>query len=855
MKPSDNNPNSSLRERDPIKEQGPGARKKWFGSSLRDLKVGFRSLRKSPGFAITAILTLALGIGVNASIFQLMDAVRLRSLPVTDPDRLASVEVQSGVNHFIPVRPSDLSYPLWEQVRAHQEGFSSVFAWRTNHVRIGQGVDERKAVALWLTGEGFNTLGVFPAKGRFFSPEEDKPGCGMPGAVISYAFWQSQFGGEDSAIGSTILIERKATRVLGVTPPRFFGLEVGHTFDFALPLCSTPSYHEDLPYFTRPDYFFLTVVGRLKFDWTLARASAQLQSISPGIIAATTPAGYSNAAIDTYRRYQLVAYPAGHGVSSLQGYDSSLWLLFGITTLVLLIACANLANLMLVRGNSRQREIAVRLALGASRWRLIRQSLAEGLILALSGAILGMVFAAAFSRAIVWFISSTRDAVALDLALDWRVFVFTGALALLTCAIFDLWPAVRSSQTNPGIALKSGSRGTTQGRERFSFQRTLVVAQIAVSMVLLVGALLFVRSFRNLVTYNPGFREDGIVLGYFNLSHRKLTDLDSYDYAVRELLGQIRTTPGVDSAASTTHVPLNGSNWQLVVHSDAAEAPSKFTWTSPSYFETMNIPLLAGRLFSDELDTRTSPHVLIVNEVFSHAFFGRDNPVGKTVRTIEEPGYPGVEFQIVGVVKDTKYGSLRDPIPPEVYAPNSQFPPGQKAVFVFIHTWMRPDHVIPILQANMQQQDPEMDHEIFVYQNTVDDTLSQERMMALLSGSFGGLAAILTMVGLYGVISYITTMRRNEIGIRMALGADRSSVLSMISRQTLQMLGVGVLLGILISLAATRGASSLLFGLHPNDPLSIIYAAVFLVVVALLAGYLPARRASLINPSSALRDE
>jgi predicted permease len=849
------NPNPSSPEREQIEPRDHDSNRSWFESSVQDLKVAFRSLRKSPGFAITAVLTLALGIGVNASIFQLMDAVRLRSLPVADPDRLASVEIQGGVNDFIPVRPSNLSYPLWEQVRDHQEGFSAVFAWRTNHVRIGQGVDERKAVALWLTGEAFNTLGIFPAKGRFFSPEEGKPGCGIPGTVISYAFWQNQFGGQDSAIGSTILIERKPTRVLGVTPPRFFGLEVGHTFDFALPLCSTPSYHDDLPYFTRPDYFFLTVMGRLKFDWTLARASAQLESVSPGIIGATVPIGYSSTALDIYRRYRLVAYPAGHGISSLRTYDSSLWLLFGITTLVLLIACANLANLMLVRGNSRQREIAVRLALGASRWRLIRQSLAEGLLLAISGAVLGMLLAAAFSRGIVWFISSTRDSVALDLGLDWRVFLFTTVLALLTCALFDLWPAIRSSQTNPGIALKSGSRGTTQGRERFSFQQTLVVAQIAVSMVLLVGALLFVRSFRNLVTYNPGFREDGVVLGYFNLSHRKFSDLESYDHAVRELITQIRTNPGVDSAASTTHVPLNGSTWQLVVHGGEAEGPSKFTWISPSYFETMKIPLLAGRLFTDELDTRTSPHVLIVNEVFAHTFFGHDSPVGKTVRTVQEPGYPELEFQIVGVVKNTKYGSLRDPVPPESYAPSTQFPPGQKATFVFVHTSMPPERVIPILRASVQQHDPEMDYELFVYQNTVEDTLSQERMMALLSGSFGALAALLTMVGLYGVISYITTMRRNEIGIRMALGADRSNVLGLISRQTLQMLGVGVLLGILISLAATRGASSLLFGLHPNDPLSITYATGLLIVVALLAGYLPARRASLINPSTALRDE
>src|SRR5215475_4260806 len=322
-----NNPNPPSPRREQIEPRDSDTSNSWFGSTVQDLKVAFRSLRKSPGFAITAILTLALGIGVNASIFKLMDAVRLRTLPVPDPNRLASIEIRGGVNSFIPVRPSDLSYPLWEQVRDHQEGFSSVFAWRTNHVRIGEGLDERKAVALWVSGETFNTLGIIPARGRFLTPEEDKPNCGIPGAVISYAFWQSQFGGQDSAIGSTILIERKPTRVLGVTPPRFFGLEVGHTFDYALPLCSTPSYHDDLPYFHRPDYFFLSVMGRLKADWTIARASAQMESISPGIIAATVPSDYAKAALDVYRRFQLSVYPAGRAVSSLQTYDSSLWLL------------------------------------------------------------------------------------------------------------------------------------------------------------------------------------------------------------------------------------------------------------------------------------------------------------------------------------------------------------------------------------------------------------------------------------------------------------------------------------------------------------------------------------------------
>src|SRR6202000_1419296 len=278
-----NNSNPSSPRREQMDPRDQHTSKPWFESSVQDLKIALRSLRKSPGFALTAVLTLALGIGVNASIFQLMDAVRLRSLPVAEPDRLASIEIRGGVHDFIPARSTDLSYPLWDQVREHQEAFSSVFAWRTNHVRIGEGIDERKAVALWFTGEGFNTLALAPEKGRFFTPEEDKPNCGIPGTVISYAFWQSQFGGQDSAVGSTILIERKPTRVLGVTPPAFLGLEIGRTFDFAFPLCPPPSSHDTLPYFTRPDYFFLTVIGRLKFGWTLARASAQLESVIPGI--------------------------------------------------------------------------------------------------------------------------------------------------------------------------------------------------------------------------------------------------------------------------------------------------------------------------------------------------------------------------------------------------------------------------------------------------------------------------------------------------------------------------------------------------------------------------------------------
>ena len=346
-----------------------------------------------------------------------------------------------------------------------------------------------------------------------------------------------------------------------------------------------------------------------------------------------------------------------------------------------------------------------------------------------------------------------------------------------------------------------------------------------------------------------------MVLARINLSHRKLSDLDAYDGAMRELLAQIRANPGVDSAATTTHIPLNGSTWQLGVHGNNREGSSKFTWISPGYFETMSIPLLAGRQFSEEIDSRNSPRVLIVNQTFAHTFFGNDNPIGKTVRTIAEPGYPADEFQIVGVVRDTKYGSLRDPTPPEIFGPSTQFPPGQKATMVFIHTSVPPEHMIPTLRESVQQHDPDMDYELFVYQNTVEETLSQERMMAILSGSFGALAALLTMVGLYGVISYITTMRRNEIGIRMALGASRVRVVVAMLRNACIMLAAGLVAGTVLALFAAREASTLLFGLKPWDPSILVGAAVLLAVVTVVASLIPSLRAANVNPIDSLRAE
>src|SRR6266404_2292426 len=568
--------------------QSSGTHKIHFEYLLQDVRFAIRTLRKSWGFALTAILTLALGIGANTAIFQLVDAVRLRSLPVADPATLAGVRVKSGTHGFgITVGDYEtmLSYPMWEQIRLHQQSFSGVFAWsQSTWISMGEGAQERRAQTLWTSGDTFSVLGVPPIRGRTFTEKNDTPNCGAPGAVISYALWQSEFGGQDSAIGSLLTIEGHPTEVIGITPRSFFGLEVGSSFDIALPFCSLPAYAPAMMMTSRSDYFWVHVVGRLKPGTTLEQASSQLSAISPGLIEATMPTGYNATALNIYKSFQLATYPGGKGISWLrQRYDTSLWLLLGTTGLVLLIACANLANLMLVRASTREREMAVRLAIGASRWRLIRQLLSEGFVLAGAGTVLGIALAEIFSRSLVHFLSTGNNPVQLGISLEWRVLLFTGALMISTCAFVALVPALRSSRVEPGLALKSGSRGTTAGRERFSFQRLLVVSQIAVSVVLLVGALLFARSFWNLATLDPGFREKGILVTYVDLKRLALPP-ERYAPFIRDLLAAVKTVPQVESSATSTHIPLNpSSTWSLGVRVNGAEGGSKFAWVSPEY--------------------------------------------------------------------------------------------------------------------------------------------------------------------------------------------------------------------------------------------------------------------------------
>jgi putative ABC transport system permease protein len=826
----------------------------WLQTALQDARFALRTLRKSSVFAATAILTLALGIGANTAIFQLLDAVRLRSLPVAHPESLVKIQIKGGIHEFLFENETALSSALWEQIRQQQGAFSGFFAWNSRGYVIGHGEQERPAQGLWVSGEMFPMLGIVPIRGRLFAPEDDRPGCGISGAVISYGFWQSEFAGKDSAIGSKIIVYGRPTQVIGVTPAGFFGLDVGKEFEVALPTCSLPSYIPGDGTPVRRDILWLQVMGRLKPGWSLPQASALLEAASPGIFEATVPSGYATSALDSYRNFKLIAYPGRNGNSTPgETYDSSLWLLLGTTGLVLLIACANLANLMLARASTREQEMAVRLALGASAGRIRQQLLLESLVLAVIGALLGTVLASFFSKTVVKLLSTERNPFYLATNIDWRVLSFTAVMAVSTCLLFGLAPAFRSSRTQPSAVLKSGGRGMTAGRKRFSFQQTLVVSQIAFSLVLLTGALLFARSFWNLMTLDPGFRETGILRTYLNFRRLDLPP-ERYETFKHELLEQIRTIPVVESAASSTHVPLDGGFFSLDVGVGGKISSSKFTWVSPGYFRTMQIPFIAGRDFTDR-DTMQSPSVAIVNETFARQFFGAENPQGKTIRTRAEPHYPENEYEIVGVVKDAKYAGLREEIPAEVFVPAQQYPEKIYLTNVFIRFSSPPSAAISAVREKLSPLYPEMKIEYHLFQTEIQNGLVRERLMALLSGFFGALAALLAMIGIYGVISYIIAMRRNEIGIRMALGASRQDVIGIVLRQTLFLLALGVGIGLLLAIVATSGARSLLYGLGPTDPLSLLGAAIFLVVVALAASFWPAYRATRHDPMKALRYE
>jgi predicted permease len=826
-----------------------------------DLRFGARLLCFNKVFAGAAILSLALGIGANTAIFQLLDAVRLRTLPVKNPQEIAriSIDHRGGASGDFTSRYSDLTYPMWVEIHAQQQGFSSLFAWSPTQFNIAPSGEVHNVQGMWVSGEFFQTLGLQPALGRFLNPADDTPGCSPGGAVISYSFWQREFGGDPSVIGRALTLSRRSFEIVGVTAADFYGVEVGRNFDVAVPLCAEPAIMGEDSQMKSRSGWWLASLGRLKPGWTIERATAQLQAVSPAIFEATLPTDYNPDNTKHFLAFRLGAFSADSGVSELRkDYEQPLWLLLALAALVLIIASTNLANLMLARASAREKEMGMRMAVGASRGRLIRQLLAESLLLAAVGAVLGALLAHNLSQLLVASLSTQNNPLFVELGTDWRVFGFTAGLAVLTCVFFGLAPALRATSVSPGVVLKESSRGTTEGHGRFSLRRILVVSQIALSLTLLVGALLFARSLSKLTSVETGFRQTGILVTDIDFSSLKLSNEGRTNFG-RELLSRIRAIPGVENAATTETVPLSGNEEFHDILPGSSEPleeqnpVSAFHHVSPGFFETLQTPLLAGRDFNDH-DVVGSPLVAIINETMARKILKTGNPVGTMFRVRRLSKISG-PFEIVGLVKDTKYGELREEPLPIVYVPIQQEPRPDQDSQILIRSSLPLPELTSAVKDSANSAHPGLDLSFFGFHTMIEEGLLRERLMAKLSGFFGGLAVLLAVIGLYGVISYMVARRRNEIGIRMSLGAGRRAIIALVLRESFWLLSIGLTLGVALSLAASRAATSLLFGLKPHDAATLIMATIILAVIALAASYIPALRASKLDPMDALRNE
>jgi predicted permease len=826
----------------------------------QDFRYAGRQLRTNPLFTAAALLSLALGIGANTAIFQLIDAVRLRTLPVKNPQEIARVAIdhRGGGSGNFSSRYPDVTFAMWEQIRKQQQGFSEVFAWGPNVFNIAPGGEVHNVQGLWVSGEFFETLGVQPALGRLLSPLDDQPGCGSPAVTISYSFWQREFAGERSVLDRTLTINRQPFRIIGVAPPDFTGVEVGRYFDLAAPLCSEPLVNGEYSQLKKRSDWWLSVMGRLKPGWGVERAAAQLRAISPGLFEATLPPEFNPSNATHFLQYKLGAFVADSGLSHLRrDYEWPLWLLLGLAGLVLLIASANLANLMLARASSREREIGVRLALGAGPARLIRQLLAESLLLALIGAALGAFLARNLGQLLVTSLSTQQDPLFVDLGTDWRMLAFTTGLAVLTCILFGLAPALRATSLAPGVVLKESSRGTTTGRSRFGLRRVLVISQIALSLTLLVGALLFARSLNNLAGLDAGFRQNGILVADIDFTPVNLPKEARTAFA-NSLLQRVRAVPGVQAAALATIVPLSGNGiahdilWGQTGEPEGDAPVALFNIVSPGYFDTLQTKILDGRDFNDH-DSAGSPNVAIVNEAFAKQFAKGASPVGMTfrVRALQTTRL----YEIIGLVRNSKYSDLREDFQPIAYTAKAQYErPGTDAQ-ILVRSRDGLTGITAAIKNIAVEVNPNMDVAFSSLRTTIEDGLLRDRLMARLSGFFAVLAVVLAAIGLYGVMSYMVAQRRNEIAIRMALGADPASIVKLVMQESGTLLLAGLAIGTVIALEGGQAARAMLFGLRPGDPLTLGMALLSLSFVAALASLLPAQRASRHDPMIALRNE
>jgi predicted permease len=806
---------------------------------VQDLRFAVRTLRKSPGFATAAALTLALGIGANTAIFSLIDAVLLRTLPVRDPDHLVILRaVAAGQDD-----EDGFSVSAFEQIRDHGRSLSGAFAF--DGTRLSASVDGRPDI-LWgqcVSGNFFELLGVKPTRGRAFTIQEDQP-ASAPAAVISYAYWKRRFALDPGAVGKTITLKGVPFTLIGVAPEGFVGIEPGFAFDVWVPLT----------HWTRlrlNDHLSLGIMGRLRPGVAREKARAEIETIYRR--SREKPEGAPRA-LDTPPRLELL--PGGRGLSGLrEDYAQPLTILMAVVAAVLLIACANVANLVLARSSARRKEIAVRLAMGASRGRLIRQLLTESVLLASIGGLVGLLLAAWGSDALLGLVANGRLSGSLDLHPDLRVLAFTSGISIAIGILFGLMPALRATSMNPQAMLKDGSQTVGGDRRGNGVRAALVVTQVSLCVMLLVAAGLLGRSLQSLFRVDPGFETDRVLLvsAYPTLlGYEGQREIDLYARLQERLL----TIPGVRSASLSRFRILYGGRWERRISVRQAgggppvDAVALCSPVSPGFFETMGIPMLVGRDFQAG-DGPSALRVALVTESFARANFPGLSAVGERVRFTD-----GGEAEVVGVVRDVKSEGLRKhEFSPTVYIPIAQTPADRLGQ---ITMEIRTNGHAAAAMAGVRRQIQTLERDlplvgVETQQELVAESVGTERLLAALCGSFAVLALVLACVGLYGVLAYSVAQRTREIGIRFALGARPGDLLRLVLGQGVRLAALGIVIGLAAAPAAARVLASLLFGVGPTDPLTLAGASLALLVVSVLACYIPARRAMRVDPLVALR--
>jgi len=819
---------------------------RWAHDLAQDVRYGARSLLKQPGLVLAATLSLGLGLGANTAIFALVDAVLLRNLPVRDPESLVMVR-RSWTN------------PIWEEVRERTGPiFDGAAVWSDDRFDLSRGGQTDPVDGLFVSGTFFQLLGVEPALGRLLTEADDRRGGGADGptAVISHRFWQRRYGGDPSVIGRTLVLNRLPVTIVGVVPARFLGPNVGSTFDVAVPIGLgdrlQPGAEQSL--LDGRSHWWLRSLFRLRPSQTIEAATAALRSQQPAVRAATIPQRWNAEQQARYLKDPFVLEPAGTGRSELRTqYREPLLVLMAMVGVVLLVACANVANLLLARGEARRQELAARLALGASQGRLVRQLLTESVLLVVPGTALALGLAVWGSQFLVSQLATSETSVTLALPVDWRLLGFLGALGLATGIGFGLVPAWRARRVQPAGILAHASTGRVTRRGTAS--GPLVVAQVALSLVLVVAAGLFGRTFSTLAARDLGFRPEGLVQASLDIGRTPVARRAEVLAGVRDAAAAVA---GVKAAGASLIEPLGGMEWNesvdvpgVVLAPDADHSPMMNAIT-PGWLTTYGTSLIEGRDF-DARDRPGAP-VAIVNRAFARHFFGRAPALGRRVRvTLGEDRHQLLE--IVGVAGDATYQEIRDEMPPTLYLPLAQIE--EPFPFASVTVRLGPD-AAPGLQPALTRAIAAVDPTIAVTYRSLEarlrDRLGESRTIALLSAFFGGLALLLAAIGLYGITSYGVNERRRELGIRLTLGASRAAAERLVLSRVATLLGLGVALGIGASLLFAPIVGTLLYALEPRDPLTLIVATGTLLIVGLFAGWLPARRAARIDPAQVLRE-